>query len=260
MKAPRHHSRRLTKSQLRARYAPVRALAKKLQAKGLISPRANLSRAKPSLAVRKKALSLEGIFTGHQQAVEVTDVMASRFRKSGRRVIGRKVIFDKNPGQNVKKAKGEIVIEEPGQQGAFETVILPVSIKNLQAFIDWIETDPERLDAMMPPGTFFAFTYYGKNSREIGDARWLTDYLKRYADTGGKGFQHFVLVRVMHGSEWKSEPARKRTRARSLRDGRRQTARSAEYRKRYDYNRQSEILRSRENRRRAKEQRNSPKG
>jgi hypothetical protein len=207
-----NHSRALTKTQLRARYAEDRRKGKILQKKGLISARANLTRAKPSLAVRKKIASLEGVLDGRSQAVEITDVMAPKYKRAGYRVIGRKVILDKSPGQKFVRDKSDIILVDEGRTGGFESVLIPFDIRSIQQFVDWIREDPDQLMALLPPGTAFAFTYQGNNSRHIfTDPLELADYLEHY---NPEGWQHFVLYRLISPRDWiagASKPRLKRS-------------------------------------------------
>lgn len=239
MTRPRKPSRKLTKRQIRARYASARREGRILQKKGLLSSRANLSKAKPSLAVRKKIDSLRGILTGTQQAVEITDVMAPRFKARGMRVIGNKVILDKQPEQKFVRRRSEIILRDTSRNTqtsglSFETILIPIGIRSLQEFIDWIEDDPEKLQRMLPPGTAFAFTFHGHNSREIfPDALSLAEYLRNYLLAGQSSWQHFVLIRLIRPGDWVAGIGRRNRRLKSSQDRRQGIkSRSQEY-KRY---------------------------
>lgn len=195
---------------MRARYASYRREGRILQKKGLISPRADLTRAKPSLAVRKRIESLKGILSGEQQAVVLPDVMRDKFRKAGRRIIGNKVIFDKKPNERIKKVRGEVILqgrlrERNGRRtrnDMFETVILPYGINDIEEFVEWLESNPERAERLLSSGTAFAFTFYGNHSRDTGDAEWLTEYLKAYLTSGKDAWENFTLIRLHKGQAW----------------------------------------------------------
>ena len=211
-----------------------------LQKKGLLSPRANLSKAKPNLAVRKKIASLSGIFNGRQQAVEVTDVMLPRYKKAGYRTIGRNVIFDKQPMQRFKRRRSEIILEETPVTGgqperAFETVMLPLDISSLQAFVEWIREDPDRFMAYLPPGTAFAFTFHGHNSRQIfSDPLELADYLEHYF-AGTDAWQHFLLYRLINPGAWVAGQGRRNVSG-NIKSRRGKKSRSGEYKRYYQAN------------------------
>ena len=234
------HSRALTKTQLRAKYANVRREGRILQKKGLISDRANLSKAKPSLAVRKKIASLGGLFNGTQQVVPITDVMRRRYKTAGYRVIGQNLILDKQPQQKFKRRRSEIILEDNnirfgGQRHAFETILLPLDIRTLPEFVEWIREDPEKLMALLPPGTAFAFTFHGHNSRQIfSDPLELADYLENYY-AGTDEWQHFLLYRLIRPHEWVSGTGQRNFKRKSKGRG----DRSAEYKRYYRHNREN---------------------
>ena len=237
-----NHSRSLTKAQLRAKYTNDRREGRLLQKKGLLSPRANLTRAKPSLAVRKKIASLQGIFNGTQQAVEITDVQRPKLKASGYRVIGRKVIFDKQPRQRFKRRRNEFILEEnnigrDGDHSAFETVMLPLDVRSLPDFAEWIRKDPDRFMALLPPGTAFAFSFHGHNSRQIfSDPLELADYLESYF-AGADAWQHFLLYRLINPGEWRGGTGQRNYKRKSGK----QSNRSREYKRYYQHNRERKI-------------------
>lgn len=180
MAGKRKGSRRLTKAAIRKRYAPIRATARKLQRKGLISSRADLSRAKPSLSVRKKAAALRGVTTGFQEAVTVGPATAKRYREAGFKVVGRKVIIEKTPEETLtRNRRGEIEMRNPWGN-PFTQIILPVNMRNLPAFRSALHDHTEEFQKMAGPGGYFGFSFYGNKSYETGDAQWLASYLDLY--------------------------------------------------------------------------------
>jgi len=235
------HSRALTKTQLRAKYANARREGRILQKKGLLSPRANLSKARPSYRVRKKIASLSGIFDGTQQSVPITDVMKKRYKTAGYRVIGQNLILDKQPRQRFKRVKSEIILEEKDFEGgtvrrAFETVLFPLDVRSLPGLVEWIREDPDRFMALLPPGTAFAFTFHGHNSRQIfSDPLELADYLETYA-AGEDAWQHFTMYRLINPAAWEGGRGKRKSFKR-----RSSKSRSNEYRKYYQYNRAKKI-------------------
>jgi hypothetical protein len=177
---------------------------------GLISSKADTTRAKPSLAVRKKTAELSGIFNQTQEVVAVGPKTAAKYRSAGKIVIGNRVIIDKQPSEKVfRNRQGEIEIVDTfigGGVGAFYSqIILPVNVRNFKDFYDWIVAHPDELDAMAGPGGAFGFSFYGNNSLETGNADWLIDYLKHYkplfaqdgqAAESVKAFRHLNLYRL----------------------------------------------------------------
>lgn len=213
-----------------------------LQKKGLLSSHANLSKAKPSYLVRKKIHSLSGIFNGTQQALPVTDVMLPKYKAAGYRTIGRQVILDKQPRQRFVRRKSDIILEETDRSGgpvqrAFETILFPLDVRSLPGLVEWIREDPDRFMALLPPGTAFAFTFHGHNSRQIfSDPLELADYLETYF-AGTDAWQHFTMYRLINPAAWQAGLGHRKSFKR--RSGK---ARSAEYKRYYQYNKEKKRL------------------
>ena len=179
--------RRLTATELRAKYAGARRDLSKLKAKGLISKRANLRKAKPSSALLKKLDRLGPVLTGHAQAVKLTPVQRKDFKEAGFPIYGKFTVFDKQPGEKIAINKNnEVVVKSPDNRPGFVQVILPVNVRNFAAFYEWITDKPEELDAMLSPYAYFGFSFYGNHSHNTGDAEWLREYLRHYKPLFGE--------------------------------------------------------------------------
>ena len=231
------HSRKLTKAQLHKRYAYERKIGRMLVRKGLLSPRANISKGKPSSSVLKKIRSLEGIYTGSQQEVYLPTVLRNRYIGAGYRVIGKKVIIAKQPDQKIVKRGDELLIVSPTDHAAFETIIFPMTVATIGEFVDWIDEDPWRAQQFLPPGTDFAFTYYGNNSKRIfplAGPSWvpdtMADWLKHYPQDNEEKWQNMVIVRLIDASKWTAGTMKKKRY--TPRSKKQSSNRSAEYRKR----------------------------
>lgn len=200
---------KLTHAQRLAKYAGARHDLSKLKAKGLISKRANLRRAKPSPALLKKLDMLKPVLSNHAQAVKMSPTQRREYKQAGRKVYGQYVVFDKSPETTIKLNKrGEVVLHSPFNRPGFDQILLPVNVRNFDSFYQWITEHPEELDAMAGPFGYFGFTFYGNHARETGDGEWLREYLRHYkplfhdgngvekAEDANAAFQHLTLYRL----------------------------------------------------------------
>jgi len=187
-------SRRLTKRQLSQKYASARKELRVLRSKGLVSPRANLSKAKPSSALLKKLEALRPVITGDVQAVRVPRSKAKEYSSSGYKVINNRVLVPVQPGENAtyrpsRYVRGKYVtndtIRVTGEKGTtrqyLERILIPLDFQHFQEFNAWLQEDPDRLQRLLPDDAIIGFTYFGNRSQETGDAHWLAQYLQHYS-------------------------------------------------------------------------------
>lgn len=189
-----HGKRRLTQKQLRSKYSAVRTDLKKLRRLGLVSQRANLDKARPSLALRRKAESFQALLSGEQQLVRVPRSKAKEFESIGYRNTSRGLLVPVHLGEKAQyRAAGYrrgryvpeqgLVIVPPidSPQNGLVRIILPIDLNTYAAFDEWID-NPERLERLKPQGSgiFFGFTFMGNRSLGTGDAQWVRDELRHY--------------------------------------------------------------------------------
>lgn len=185
--------RRLTKRQLTQKYASARKELRVLQSKGLVAKSANLSKPRPSLALRKKLETLRPVLTGEVQAVRVPASKAKDFASSGYRVLNNRVLVPTVKGETAKYVpsryvRGKYVTndtiritnEKGSPTGYLERILIPLDFEHFKQFNEWLQADPNRLQSLLPADAIIGFTYFGNRSRETGDAHWLASYLLKY--------------------------------------------------------------------------------
>lgn len=201
----------------RQKYANVRSDLSKLKAKGLISPKANLRKAMPSLALRKKAEILRPVLEGKAQAVRLPKATRADFKEAGYNTVRGQTIIPKNVNQKVKvnnAGRPEIIEYREGKavKSPYTVIILPADVSNFSAFYKRLTDDPTWLQKMLGRDGYVGFTFWGHNSLEVGTAEWLADYLKHYQplfgdhDDSARAFKHLVLYKIKADSiaDWRS--------------------------------------------------------
>jgi hypothetical protein len=212
-------SRKLTRDERRAKYAVQRHRLSQLKKMGLISPKANLMRDKPSAALLAKERRLRHVFTGFAQPVKLSPKATRDYRDQGYPTYNGYLVIDKQPGEKVKVGKNdELILTSKYNRPGFEQIILPANVRNWPAFHKWITEHHEELQALVGPFGYFGFTFYGNPSRLTGDAEWLIGWLEHYealfpeegidSAEANQAFQHLILYKLKDQemqSVWRAE-------------------------------------------------------
>lgn len=173
----------------RAKYAPARRELSKLKTKGLISPRANLRKDKPSSGLLKKLEVLRPVLTGQAEAVKLPPKQRRDFKDAGFTTTQGFTVFPKGKGERVKVSKEGLpeLIPAPRPEGGtygapfMRRIYLPANVRNAHDFERFLINNPNGYDGVGGPGSLIAFTYFGNRSREVRPWEKLYDYLLTYA-------------------------------------------------------------------------------
>lgn len=183
-KRSKNKRRGLTAQERRAKYSGARKDLSKLKRKGLVSPRANLRRAKPSSGLLKKLEILRPVLEGRAEAVKLPRNVRADYKDAGYFTTRGLTVVTKNPFERVVVSKEELPELKPRilKKGAsyLRKIVLPVNVRRGDKFRDWLENDYHNLEKLAPDGALFAFTFKGYNSRDVKTADEMFEYLTHY--------------------------------------------------------------------------------
>ena len=182
-----------------------RSKVSQLKKKGLVSSRTDARKQKPTRYMQEKVKRLADLFEGTKTSVKVDKVTAARYKASGYFVFGNRVVVskDKDERGQVDKSSGLILLTKLGRRVPFEKVVMPFSVKNIEAFMSAASKappDPQIFAAKKNPQDHWAFTYRGHNSLStFADIGLMGEYLERYISLNDdpREFQNLILYRVV---------------------------------------------------------------
>jgi len=183
--------RGMTAQEKRAKYAPQRAALSKLKAKGLISPKANLRKAKPSSGLLKKLELLKPVLSGNAQAVKLSPKQRADYEEAGftttrgftliRKNANERVVVDSSGRPEVKPISSKV-------KELYRRIVLPANVQRFDRFTDWVEANPAEFEALVGgPSAQIGFTYDGHQSRRFMGPAEIREYLKNYTPIFGDG-------------------------------------------------------------------------
>ena len=183
--------RGMTAQEKRAKYAPQRAALSKLKAKGLISPKANLRKAKPSSGLLKKLELLKPVLSGNAQAVKLSPKQRADYKEAGFTTTRGFTLIRKNANERVvvdKKGRVEIKPVKPKFNPLYRRIVLPANVQRFDKFSNWIEQNPEQFETLVGgPSAQIGFTFDGHQSRRFMGPGEIREYLKHYNPIFGGG-------------------------------------------------------------------------
>lgn len=191
--AKRSKSRRrgLTAQERRAKYSGARKELSKLKSKGLVSPLANLRRAKPSSGLLRKLEILRPVLEGKAAPIKLKPQIRRDYRDAGYFTTRGFTVIPKNPYELVHVSKEGLPELKPKTiktgDHYLRRIVLPVNVRRGDRFRDWLENDYKSLEKLAPNGALFAFTFKGYNSRDVKTADEMFEYLTHYKWVFGDG-------------------------------------------------------------------------
>lgn len=191
--AKRHKSKRnrLTTQERRAKYSSARKDLSKLKHKGLVSPRANLRRAKPSSGLLKKLEILRPVLEGKAEAVKLKPAVRRDYKEAGYFTTRGFTVIHKNPYERVTISQEGLPELKPKTiktgEHYLRRIVLPANVRRGDKFREWLLNDYAALEKLAPNGALFAFTFKGYNSRDVKTADEMFEYLTHYKWVFGDG-------------------------------------------------------------------------
>lgn len=219
MAKPRTPKQRLQGSQLRE----FRHKVSQLKKVGGVSKRVNAAKQRPTRYMISKVKSLEPVLRGEAVLIPRRkirpDLLADYLRTS--KSFNRRVMLSKRTDEKLTLRRGlpefERLIADTGERKVTTRRIpLPVSIENLDEFIDDLRNNPDkwvRRRGDYPPWTFGFKIWGGQSNSLFEDPELLADDLERYLTAAGEDHQEemwesFELYSVHQSYPWRVKSER----------------------------------------------------
>lgn len=163
----------------------LRAAFSKLKKLGLISSSKKVSSIKKGDKTATSAVKrFSDVVSGKAKVHKVGKDAAKDFKETGYVVVGDKIILPVERGVKIHTKDGKIFRAKKMKSGEVRTVSLPVPYRNLRQFLENAKTD-HSLEALLPPGSRWAFRMYGHNSfATYSHLDLMIEDLDRYESVG----------------------------------------------------------------------------
>lgn len=205
----------------------------RLKKAGLINPKIDARKQKPTRYMQQKIKRLKDVIEGERVSVKVDKVTAARYKASGFFVFNDRVVVSKDRRElaSVDKYSGLIRLQRIDKLLPFEKVVMPYGIGNMDQFLEEASKsppDPKIWAAKKNPTDYWAFTYYGNNSLvSYPDLGLLGEFLSQYRTADEpQTFQHLVLYRTnpdfWTAKVYREKDERRKARRRAYREARQQ--------------------------------------
>jgi len=158
----------------------------------------------------------DDVATGKATALKVSKEQVSRFKKAGYETTGGKVIVPHSATEKATVERGEVVIKS---RSGIERIQIPIPFQNLTQYLNDIQKDKARINAMKRRNEYFGFKFFGNNSsalyQDIGHA---IEDLARYSAVAAANtrikqqeiYRNLEIVRVARSANWVFPSERRR--------------------------------------------------
>jgi hypothetical protein len=172
-----------------------------LKSKGLVSKRVDARSQKPTRYMQAKIKALAPVLEGKAAGFKVSPDLRRQYKEAGFTIANGRVVVDKTIGESASIRKGFPLLRRPlSQDHTQERLVLPYSPRNFSAFVDAIETNPDRFNNLKEIDETFAFTFFGNWSHaHFDDIELVLDYLMAYSgltDDNKEAWKNFSLYRI----------------------------------------------------------------
>jgi hypothetical protein len=246
----------MAKQKSKAELSQFRAKLRVLKKQGLIDPAIEVRKQEPTAKLERAIKRYADVVAGRATAIEMTPQKTREFQqaeydiarpqfsrtiksKSGKRTITRqgpaRVIIPHDVNEKVIASGGrgtgkatKVSIKHPA--GITRTPIpIPTEFESVTEYLEFLEENSSKIDATLPPNSYFGFKLYGWNSHELySSIGKLIDQLASYgtldhAMSSGKArdnqsiLHHLEILTVERG-KWSQQRSRKR-KARTKKQG-----------------------------------------